>query len=67
MVHRSLSMMYMVNEYDMRGNRIHHASMEAGERWMLSTIVVREASPACGAERFKRNGGSATQVMLRPS
>jgi RHS repeat-associated protein len=26
-------------DYDMLGNRIHQASMEAGERWMLSDVV----------------------------
>jgi RHS repeat-associated protein len=27
------------DDYDMLGNRIHQASMEAGERWMLSDII----------------------------
>lgn len=26
-------------EYDMLGNRIHQASMEAGERWMLNNVI----------------------------
>jgi RHS repeat-associated protein len=26
-------------DYDMLGNRIHHASMEAGERWMLNDVA----------------------------
>ena len=26
-------------DYDMLGNRIHQASMEAGERWMLNDVA----------------------------
>ena len=26
-------------DYDMLGNRIHQASMEAGERWMLNDVT----------------------------
>ena len=26
-------------DYDMLGNRIHSASMEAGERWMLNDVA----------------------------
>ena len=29
----------MSYDYDMLGNRVRHASMEAGERWTLSDIV----------------------------
>lgn len=29
----------MTYEYDMLGNRIHQASMEAGQRWMLSDVL----------------------------
>ena len=29
----------MVYDYDMLGNRIHQASMEAGERWMLNDVT----------------------------
>src|SRR3712207_7071343 len=28
-------------DYDMLGNRIHQASMEAGERWTLNDVVGR--------------------------
>src|SRR3712207_9563349 len=28
----------MLYDYDMLGNRIHQASMEAGERWMLNDV-----------------------------
>jgi hypothetical protein len=49
----------MQYDYDMLGNRIHQASMEAGERWMLNdvmgkpvlilpmTVRSRAVSPAC--------------------
>ena len=32
-------------DYDMLGNRIHQASMEAGERWMLNDVAGKPISP----------------------
>jgi RHS repeat-associated protein len=34
-----LDRLVMRYDYDMLGNRIHQASMEAGERWMLNDVV----------------------------
>ena len=31
-------------DYDMLGNRIHQASMEAGERWMLNDVAGKPIS-----------------------
>ena len=36
---RRLGRVVMRYDYDMLGNRIHQASMEAGERWMLSDVA----------------------------
>ena len=59
-------------DYDMLGNRIHQASMEAGERWMLNdvagkpicgwdsrTIVFRTTYDACGGRRGLSGRGTA--------
>jgi hypothetical protein len=35
----SLNRQVMTYDYDMRGNRIHHASMDAGERWNLNNAI----------------------------
>ncbi len=34
-----LGRIVMRYDYDMLGNRIHQASMEAGERWMLNDVT----------------------------
>ena len=36
-------------DYDMLGNRIHQASMEAGERWMLTTWPASRSTPGTAA------------------
>jgi len=38
-VRDALDRAVMRYDYDMLGNRIHHASMEAGERWMLGDVT----------------------------
>ena len=35
----ALGRIVMRYDYDMLGNRIHQASMEAGERWMLNDVA----------------------------
>jgi RHS repeat-associated protein len=35
----ALGRVVMRYDYDLLGNRIHHASMEAGERWMLNDVT----------------------------
>ena len=35
----ALGRIIMLYDYDMLGNRIHQASMEAGERWMLNDVM----------------------------
>ena len=35
----ALGRIVMRYDYDLLGNRIHHASMEAGERWMLNDVT----------------------------
>ena len=35
----ALGRIVMRYDYDMRGTRIHQASMEAGERWMLNDVM----------------------------
>lgn len=60
-------------DYDMLGNRIHQASMEAGERWMLvarsvsskpsqsvSAIILPEA------DMFAERAGCRHTTMRRP-
>ena len=32
-------------DYDMLGTRIHQASMEAGERWMLNDVAGNRSTP----------------------
>jgi RHS repeat-associated protein len=38
----ALDRQVMVYDYDLLGNRIHQASMEAGERWMLNNVAGNE-------------------------
>ena len=37
-------------DYDMLGNRIHQASMEAGERWMLNDVAGKPSAPGTAAD-----------------
>ena len=36
-------------DYDMLGNRIHQASIDAGERWMLNDVAARPSAPGIAA------------------
>ena len=50
---RSRGRVVMRYDYDLLGNRIHQASMEAGERWMLND-VGGQADPRLGQPRLLR-------------
>ena len=76
----ALGRIVMRYDYDMLGNRIHQASMEAGERWMLNDVTGKpirawdsrgHSSGALTYDRtapangFLRDGGTASSVVGR--
>ena len=55
----------MTYDYDMLGTRIHQASMEAGERWMLND-VTRQSRSAPGTAAG-HNFRTAYDALRRPT
>ena len=51
-------------DYDMLGNRIHQASMEAGERWMLNDVAGK---PICGWDSRDHGFAPTYDVLRRPT
>ena len=51
---RNRARIVMRYDYDMLGNRIHQASMEAGERWMLNDVAGKPIR-AWDSRRFQRS------------
>jgi RHS repeat-associated protein len=51
-------------DYDMLGNRIHQASMEAGARWMLNDVAGK---PLCAWDSRDHRFRSAYDVLRRPT
>ena len=51
-------------DYDMLGNRIHQASMEAGERWMLNDMY-RQADPRLGLAATTTSAPNTTRCAGR--
>jgi RHS repeat-associated protein len=54
----------MVYDYDLPGNSIHHASMEAGERWSLNDIAGKSIR---GWDTRGHNFRTAYDAMRRPT
>ena len=50
-------------DYDMLGNRIHQASMEAGERWMLNDVAGK---PIRAWDSRGHNFTTAYDALRRP-
>jgi hypothetical protein len=50
--------------YDMLKNRIHQASMEAGERWMLNDVTGK---PLCGWDSRSHRFRTAYDLIRRPT
>ena len=51
-------------DYDMLGNRIHQASMEAGERWMLNDVA---GNPLCAWDSRNHQFRTAYDQLRRPT
>ena len=45
----ALGRVVMRYDYDMLGTRLHQASMEAGERWMLNDVTASRSAPGTAA------------------
>jgi RHS repeat-associated protein len=56
--------MIMRYSYDMLGNRIHQASMEAGERWMLSDVA---GQPICAWDSRDHQFRTEYDQLRRPT
>jgi RHS repeat-associated protein len=51
-------------DYDMLGNRVHQASMEAGERWMLNDVAGK---PLCAWDSRDHRFRTAYDPLRRPT
>ena len=60
----ALGRVVMVYDYDLSCNSIHHASMEAGERWTLSDVGGK---PIRGWDTRGHNFRAAYDVLRRPT
>ncbi len=60
----ALGRIVMRYDYDMLGNRIHQASMEAGERWMLNDVAGK---PICAWDSRDHQFRTAYDPLRRPT
>jgi RHS repeat-associated protein len=60
----ALDRIVMTYDYDMLGNRIHQASMEAGERWMLNDVAGK---PLYGWDSRDHRLRTVYDVLRRPT
>jgi hypothetical protein len=60
----ALGRIVMQYDYDMLGNRIHQASMEASERWMLNDVIGK---PICAWDSRNHQFRTAYDPLRRPT